>query len=63
MDLSLEHGKPVCLGVSGPGVCWNDAVRQAGAEAYGGWLWKLPTKCLTGWRSFEALNLNVSVRG
>ena len=34
MDLSLEHGKPVCLGVSGPGVYWNDAVRQAGAEAY-----------------------------
>jgi len=34
MDLSLEYGKPVCLGVSGPGVYWDDAVRHAGAEAY-----------------------------
>lgn len=34
MDLSLESGKPVCLGVSGPGIYWDDAVCQAGAEAY-----------------------------
>ncbi|MEM1586787.1 MAG: 6,7-dimethyl-8-ribityllumazine synthase [Candidatus Bathyarchaeia archaeon] len=34
MDLSLEYGKPVSLGVSGPGIYWNDAVREAGAEAY-----------------------------
>lgn len=34
MDLSLDYGKPVSLGVSGLGIYWSDAVRQAGAEAY-----------------------------
>ena len=34
MDLSLEYGKPVTLGISGPGIYWDNAVRQAGAEAY-----------------------------
>ncbi|MCS7096835.1 MAG: 6,7-dimethyl-8-ribityllumazine synthase [Nitrososphaerota archaeon] len=34
MDLSLEYGKPVSLGVSGPGIYWDDGVCQAGAEAY-----------------------------
>lgn len=34
MDLSLEYGKPVSLGVSGPGIYWSDGVREAGAKAY-----------------------------
>lgn len=34
MGLSLKYGKPISLGVSGPGVYWDDAVRRAGAEAY-----------------------------
>lgn len=34
MDLSLEYGKPVSLGVSGPGIYWNEVVCEAGAEAY-----------------------------
>lgn len=34
IDLSLEYGKPVSLGVSGPGIYWSDMVREAGAEAY-----------------------------
>jgi len=34
LDLSLEYGKPVSLGIAGPGVYWDDAVRRAGAEAY-----------------------------
>lgn len=34
MELSLEYGKPVSLGIAGPGVYWDGAVREAGAEAY-----------------------------
>ncbi|MEM2913721.1 MAG: hypothetical protein QXR06_05215 [Candidatus Bathyarchaeia archaeon] len=30
----MEFGKPVSLGVPGPGIYWSDVVREAGAEAY-----------------------------
>jgi len=47
MDLSLEYGKPVCLGISAQAYTgMTQCVRQV-LKHMRGWLWMLPSKCVT----------------
>jgi len=57
LDLSLEYGKPVSLGLAGPGIYWDDTVREAGAEAYAKMAVEAAVKMVERWKRFEAQSL------